>query len=165
MLIAAPPPESFLIHFLEKSPRSRGAIASTRGRVRSPQRCRLLLVGQLAIWLFFDFDFANHSQISMRDFLVRSAAPPQPKFSPRMTGINANRKESLLDFAKLWEYDMSSCRFGSNKHGKLCEGAPNSKSPEIAGRNPIMIRVNWRDSRAKNLRKTRRFWPIAVQRT
>src|SRR5207249_3871151 len=51
------------------------------------------------------------------------------------------------------------------KHGKRCEGAPHSKSPEIAGRNPIMIRVNWRDSRAKNLRKTRRFWPIAVQIT
>ena len=56
-----------------------------------------------------------------------------------MTRINANRKESLLDFAKLWECDTSSCRFGSNKHGKRCEGAPNSKSPEIAGRNPIMI--------------------------
>src|SRR5439155_25713427 len=28
-----------------------------------------------------------------------------------------------------------------------------------------MVRLNWRDSRAKNLRKTRRFWLIAVQIT
>jgi hypothetical protein len=53
------------------------------------------------------------------------AAPPQPKFSPRMTRMNANRKESLLDFAKLWECDTaclpvcgSSSRFGSNQAWK-----------------------------------------------
>jgi hypothetical protein len=122
--------------------------------------------------LFLDLDFANHSQISIRDFLVRSAAPPQPKFSPRMTRMNANRKESSSRFREALgvRHSLPACVWvfvslwiePSMESGAR---APHSKSPEIAGRNRIMIRVNWRDSRATNLRKTRRFSPIAVQRT
>jgi hypothetical protein len=89
MLIGAPSPESFLIHFLEKSPRS------------------------------------------------------------RMTRMNANRKESLLDFAKLWECDTSSCRFGSNQAWKAVRGRPELQKSRDCGTKPYHNRVNWRDSRAK----------------
>jgi len=44
--------------------------------------------------------------------------------------MNANGKEGLLYFAKLWECDTSSCRFGSSAalDEKRCEDAPHSKS-------------------------------------
>jgi hypothetical protein len=54
--------------------------------------------------------------------------PPQPKFSPRITRMNANRKESLLDFAKLWECDAAPCRSGLNQAWKAVRGLPHSKS-------------------------------------
>jgi hypothetical protein len=98
------------------------------------------------------------------------AAPPQPKFSPRMTRMNANRK-NLCSISRSFGSATQPARLCAGlrvaldrtKHGKRCEGVPHSKSPAIAGRNPLMIRVNWRDSRAKNLRKARRFWPIVVR--
>ena len=51
-------------------------------------------------------------------------------FNPRNTQMNANRKELVLDFAKLSECDTSSYRFGFNAalDEKRCEGAPHSKS-------------------------------------
>ena len=51
----------------------------------------------------------------------------RPKFCPGITRVNANRKakESLLYFAKLWECNKSSCRFGQKQgHAKKrCEDA------------------------------------------
>jgi len=51
-------------------------------------------------------------------------------FNPRNTQMNANRKELVLDFAKLSGCDTSSYRFGSNAalDEKRCEDAPHSKS-------------------------------------
>jgi hypothetical protein len=51
-------------------------------------------------------------------------------FNPRNTQMNANRKELVLDFAKLSGCDTSSYRFGSNAalDEKRCEDAPHSRS-------------------------------------
>jgi hypothetical protein len=61
---------------------------------------------------------------------LRGAAPPQPKISPRNTRMNANRKEVLLDYAKLLECD-SPRRVALGRNGrcrKRCEHAPHSQS-------------------------------------
>jgi hypothetical protein len=51
-------------------------------------------------------------------------------FNPRNTQMNANRKELVLDFAKLSGCDTSSYRFGCNAalDEKRCEDAPHPKS-------------------------------------
>jgi hypothetical protein len=65
-----------------------------------------------------------------------SAAPPQPKLSPRITRMNANRnaEDSLLEFGEALECETSSCRFGSKGAWaqKRCEDALHSKSTSRA---------------------------------
>jgi hypothetical protein len=70
------------------------------------------------------------------------AAPPQPNFSPRITRMNRIRKNLCSISRSFGSATRLRVALDRIKHGMRCADAPHSKSPAIAGRNPVMIRVN-----------------------